>query len=49
MCHKEGGWPKEVDHSEVIDTNRHRKKIEKDPNFAYAVKDMTDTVEKCIE
>jgi dynein intermediate chain 2 len=32
MNHREGGWPKEVDPSEVIDTNRHRKKIEKDPS-----------------
>ncbi len=64
MNHKEGGWPKEVDHSEIIDTNRHRKKIEKDPSnkiihctsylfrfilgFAFAVRDMTDNVEKCI-
>ena len=30
MRHTEGGWPKDVDHTEPQDVTRYRKKAEKD-------------------
>jgi len=34
MYHKEGGWPSNVDPTELAETNKYRKKIDKDPAFA---------------
>lgn len=48
MSHKEGGWPHPIDPSETQETAKHRKKIEKDPNFANAIKELSGTVQKCV-
>jgi dynein intermediate chain 2 len=48
MSHREGGWPGGVDPTEPQDTNKYKKKIEKDPSFAIAVKELCQHVEKCI-
>lgn len=49
MTHREGGWPQGVDPSEPVETNRLRRKFEKDPNFTTAVKELSSTVKSCIE
>lgn len=49
MMHTEGGWPKEVDHLEAQDTLKWRKRLEKDPTFVNAVKQLTKLTEKCLE
>jgi len=49
MHHKEGGWPSGIDPTESIETGRWRKKVERDVPFTYAVKELSGTVEKCIE
>lgn len=49
MFHKEGGWPDKIDPTEAIDTNKYKKKIEKDPIFMSSVKDLCSAVEKCIK
>ncbi len=38
MRHVEGGWAKEIDPSEPSDTNRFRKKAEKDEEFRTAIR-----------
>lgn len=35
MKHTQGGWPKECDPTEPADTQKYRRKLEKDPNFGY--------------
>jgi hypothetical protein len=40
--HVQGGWPKDVDSSDVEHTIRYRKKIEKDEDFARSVKQLGD-------
>ena len=42
------GWPGVIDPSDAVETTRHRKKIEKDGSYANAVKELVNTVEKCI-
>lgn len=49
MYHTEGGWPAGIDPTEPVETNRWRKKVEREVPFMTAVKDLTQTVEKCIE
>ena len=41
-------WPPGVDPTEPLETAKHKKKIEKDPSFAVAVKELTSHIEKCI-
>lgn len=48
MFHKEGGWPSSYDPTEPQDTNKYKKKIEKEPTFATAVKELSGHIEKCI-
>ncbi|CAD8107748.1 unnamed protein product [Paramecium sonneborni] len=48
MCHKEGGWPTGIDPMEQQDQNKYRRGFEKDAAFAVAVKELCNTVEKCI-
>lgn len=44
------GWPYTVnDPSESVETNKFRKKIERDPNFTGAVKELCVNVENCIK
>ena len=49
MMHDEGGWPKEVDASEVEHTLRYRKKIEKDAAYIKTVMAAGATVESLIK
>jgi len=49
MYHKEGGWPSTIDKEEIIETTRWRKKLDRDVPFTISVKELTTTVEKCIE
>lgn len=37
MFHLEGGWPKDIDFTEVEHTIRYRKKIEKDEDYINAI------------
>ena len=43
------GWAAGIDPTEPVETNRWRKKVEREVPFMTAVKDLTQTVEKCIE
>ena len=43
------GWAAGIDPTEPVETNRWRKKVEREPVFISAVKDLTTNVEKCIE
>lgn len=36
MSHTQGGWPDDVDHTEVADYNRYIKKMVRDPTLGYA-------------
>ena len=47
--HDEGGWPKEVDATEAQDTAKWRKKLEKDPTFTAAVRQLCTGTSKCLE
>eukprot|EP00928_Gymnodinium_smaydae_P081400 TRINITY_DN64938_c0_g1_i1.p1 TRINITY_DN64938_c0_g1~~TRINITY_DN64938_c0_g1_i1.p1 ORF type:complete len:619 (+),score=158.15 TRINITY_DN64938_c0_g1_i1:248-1858(+) len=49
MTHVEGGWPREVDPTEAQDQVKFRKRLEKDPSFVNAVKQLTKQTEKCLE
>ncbi|CAK0870145.1 unnamed protein product [Prorocentrum cordatum] len=49
MMHTEGGWPKEIDPTEVQDTLKWIKRLEKDPTYTAAVKNLTSQTVKCIE
>nr|CEL64969.1 TPA: dynein intermediate chain, putative [Neospora caninum Liverpool] len=41
MKHVEGGWPKEVDPSEIQETAKWRKRLDRDPGFATAIKQLS--------
>ncbi|ORZ39046.1 WD40-repeat-containing domain protein [Catenaria anguillulae PL171] len=47
--HTEGGWPKDVDSSDVEHTLRYRRKVEKDEEYMRVVKSLSDTMEHCIK
>mmetsp|Transcript_88772 Transcript_88772/g.250040 ORF Transcript_88772/g.250040 Transcript_88772/m.250040 type:complete len:571 (-) Transcript_88772:220-1932(-) len=49
MLHIEGGWPKEIDYSEAQDTLKWRKRLEKDPSFVAAVRQLTKQTTMCLE
>lgn len=49
MYHKEGGWPSNVDPTEVAETTKYKKKIEKDPGFGQSTKDMMGVIERCVK
>jgi len=49
MIHTEGGWPKEVDSSEAQDTLKWRKRLEKDPSFVVAVKQLAKQTTMALE
>jgi len=49
MIHTEGGWPKDIDYTEAQDTMKFRKRLEKDPMFATAVRNLTRQTVPCIE
>eukprot|EP00920_Eleutheroschizon_duboscqi_P010791 GHVT01025409.1.p2 GENE.GHVT01025409.1~~GHVT01025409.1.p2 ORF type:complete len:530 (-),score=33.06 GHVT01025409.1:4698-6110(-) len=46
--HTEGGWPKEVASSEHQETSKWRKRLDKDPAFVAAVKQLTTEASKQI-
>ena len=48
MQHKEGGWPKDVDFTEQSDVKRFRKKVEKDEDYQYAMKQLVPMVQRCM-
>jgi len=48
MQHKEGGWPKDVDFTEQSDVKRFRKKVEKDEEYQYAMKQLVPMVQRCM-
>jgi dynein intermediate chain 2 len=43
------GWAIGIDPTEPVETQRWRKKVEREVPFMTSVKDLTQTVEKCIE
>ena len=49
MLHTEGGWPKDVDPTENSDTNRFKKKVEKDEEYKATVKGLGPILEDCIK
>jgi len=49
MRHTEGGWPKEIDATEAQDTLKWRKRLEKDPTFTTAVKQLSKQTIMCLE
>lgn len=48
MNHMEGGWPADVDHKDVEQVARFKKKIEKDENYVNSVKQLSDFIEKYV-
>ncbi|KAL1522415.1 hypothetical protein AB1Y20_017405 [Prymnesium parvum] len=46
--HQEGGWPKDVDHTEKDQIQRYKKKVEKDEDYIRQVKNLGDAVEQSI-
>jgi dynein intermediate chain 2 len=44
ILHTQGGWPKDVDVTDVEHTIRYRKKIEKDEEYARSVKSLGDVM-----
>ena len=49
MLHLEGGWPKEVDPTEKEQTQRYKKKVEKDDDYIRQVKTLASTIEGDIK
>ena len=47
--HTEGGWPKDVDSSDVEHKLRYRKKVEKDEEYMRLVKNLCDSLEHYIK
>ena len=46
ILHTQGGWPKDVDCTDIEHTIRYKKKIEKDEEYMRAVKSLGDVREK---
>jgi len=49
MYHVEGGWPKEVDATEPQDKIKFTKRLEKDPSYVGAVRQLTKQTVMCLE
>lgn len=49
MFHIEGGWPKDIDPTEVEHTIRYRKKVEKDEDYIAAIAQLGGQVEELIK
>jgi dynein intermediate chain 2 len=49
MFHMEGGWPKDIDFTEVEHTIRYRKKVEKDEDYINAIAQLGAQVEELIK
>ncbi len=48
MRHSEGGWPKDVDITELGDVARFRKRVEKDQDYQSAMKVLGPRVGRCM-
>jgi dynein intermediate chain 2 len=48
MNHVEGGWPKDIDPSEMEHTTRYRKKVVKGEDYIKSIKDLGSVVDRCI-
>ena len=46
--HLEGGWPKEVNPSELEQITRYKKKIEKDENYVGTITRLVEIVEEIV-
>lgn len=51
MNHDEGGWPDNIDHTDIQVTTKYKRKIEKQEQFGFApaTKELCHTVEKCAK
>ncbi|KAH6583073.1 hypothetical protein BASA61_008197 [Batrachochytrium salamandrivorans] len=49
ILHTQGGWPKDVDPTDVEHTIRYRKKIEKDEEYMRSIKTLGESMEHCIK
>lgn len=49
MRHDEGGWPVNIDHTEISETSKWRKKQDKDEDFKQAVKTLIDSVKAPVD
>jgi dynein intermediate chain 2 len=49
ILHIQGGWPKDVDPTDVEHTIRYKKKIEKDEEYMKSVQTMGNSMEHCIK
>jgi len=49
MLHLEGGWPKDVDATEKDQTQRYKKKVEKDEEYIRQVRALGDAIEGDIK
>jgi len=47
--HTEGGWPKDVNHAEIEQVMRFRKKVEKDESYVTAITNLSKSMEHCIK
>jgi len=48
MYHREGGWPASIDPSEMTETMRFKKKIEKEVSYTECVNKLTKKIETSI-
>lgn len=46
--HTEGGWPKDVNSSEIEQVMRYRKKVEKDDMYMCTIQQLSSVMEHCI-
>lgn len=49
MVHAEGGWPKEIIYTEAQDVSKWLRRLDKDPSYTAAVKQLTVQAQKCLE
>ncbi|CAG5123303.1 unnamed protein product [Candidula unifasciata] len=47
--HTEGGWPKDINPSEVEQVTRYRKKVEKEEGYVSAIQELGTMMEHCIK
>jgi dynein intermediate chain 2 len=47
--HTEGGWPKDIDPTEMEHTNRYRKKVVKGEDYIRSIKDLGGSMDMCIK
>ena len=49
MLHLEGGWPKEVDSTEKEQTQRYKKKVEKDEDYLRQITSLVNALESDVQ